>query len=121
MARAIEEWVELDHDKPIPRRVKIRVADRADYRCKNCGVRIYRGGQIDHVRALINGGEHRESNLQLLCRNCHAAKSNRDISEKSKIYQTKKRMAPVVREQSRWSKQYHALKAKGFNPWGRKP
>ncbi|MCI0424188.1 MAG: hypothetical protein L0312_34100, partial [Acidobacteria bacterium] len=40
----------------------------------------------------------------LLCKACHAAKSKRDVAEKSKIAQVKKRMGPLKREQSEWSK-----------------
>lgn len=40
----------------------------------------------DHVQALINGGSHREGNLQLLCVPCHAIKTKEDVAEKSNVY-----------------------------------
>lgn len=98
MPRTVKEWIGKDDDTPIPPRVKTRVVARANHCCANCGIRVRYGGQIDHIVALINGGENRESNLRLLCANCHKAKSRRDVAEKSKIAQTQIRMGPLKRE-----------------------
>ena len=40
---------------------------------------------VDHVRALINGGENRESNLAPILREKHREKTARDIDEKAKV------------------------------------
>jgi 5-methylcytosine-specific restriction endonuclease McrA len=117
VSRKVEEWVGASDDSKIPARVKQRVAARSNLCCKNCGVRVTFGGEIDHVIALANWiwspevpHGNRETNLRLLCRSCHATKSRDDVSEKSKIAQIKKRMGPLRREQSEWSKRYHAMK-----------
>ncbi len=85
MSRATDEWEGTNDDQAIPARVKIRISDRADGRCAICTLPI--GGKLrpafDHIQALINGGKHAESNLQLLCVPCHATKTKADVAEKS--------------------------------------
>jgi len=39
----------------------------------------------DHIVALINGGENKESNLQALCGQCHRYKTAADVAEKAKV------------------------------------
>ena len=59
MSRSTPEWVEENHDKPIPDKVRRLVIRRADGICNNCRVRVRVGsGHIDHIVALCNGGEH---------------------------------------------------------------
>jgi 5-methylcytosine-specific restriction endonuclease McrA len=41
---------------------------------------------LDHKVALINGGEHRESNLFPALKDKHRAKTADDVAEKSKTY-----------------------------------
>jgi 5-methylcytosine-specific restriction endonuclease McrA len=86
MSRAIESlWVGKTDNSAIPPRVKIRVFLLADGKCQNCK-RFIAGkltAEYDHVTALINGGENRESNLQLLCCECHRQKTSADVAEKS--------------------------------------
>jgi len=109
--RSIKEWIGANDDTPIPPRVKQRVVARANQCCANCGLRIGYGGEIDHVVALKNWNPtpeaphgNRESNLRFTCGPCHAIKSRDDVAEKSKIYQIQKRMGPLKRERSEWSK-----------------
>jgi 5-methylcytosine-specific restriction endonuclease McrA len=88
MPRSTEEWIGATDDTPIPARVKIRVFGRFNGKCANC-FRIVRGVRdyvYDHITALINGGANRESNLQLLCHECHDLKTKSDVREKSVIY-----------------------------------
>jgi 5-methylcytosine-specific restriction protein A len=85
MTRTVEEWIATHDDQAIPARVKIRVFDRAGGVCPECTLPIV--GKLrpayDHIQALINGGQHREANLQLLCVPCHAVKTKADVAEKS--------------------------------------
>lgn len=123
MARSTKEWIEYDHDKPIPERVKDRVALRADFRCQNCGNRVWIGGEVDHIPAVIllaQDEPQRESQLQFLCKTCHFAKTAEDVAKKSQSYQTRKKMGRIKRPQSKWSKYYKELKERGWNPWTRK-
>lgn len=85
MTRTVDEWIATNDDQAIPARVKVRVFERANGHCAECTLPIV--GKLrpayDHIQALINGGQHREANLQLLCVPCHAIKTKADIAEKS--------------------------------------
>ena len=107
-ARSVKEWVGRTPDTPIPPRVKLRIAAKHGFNCTKCTT-IHIGDTLvcDHIIALINGGENRESNLQPLCFWCHAIKTKADIAIKSKTY--KKRL------------KHHGLhKSKHPLPYGRK-
>jgi 5-methylcytosine-specific restriction protein A len=94
MARSTKEWIGNTDDTPIPPRVKLRVKSRANDCCQICGVRVRQGGgDIDHICAIIAGGENRENNLRFLCRNCHAGKTRSDVSEKAKTARTQASLA----------------------------
>lgn len=88
MPRDVKEWIGKNDDEKIPARVRVRIFDRCDGKCAECGVRI--GGSVraafDHVVALVNGGENRETNLQLLCLPCHSQKTRSDVAEKAATY-----------------------------------
>jgi 5-methylcytosine-specific restriction endonuclease McrA len=87
MSRALDEWVGKTPDEAIPPRVKERIARKAEDRCLHCTLEI-KGklrAEIDHAIPLIMGGPNRESNLQLLCHVCHAAKTGRDVEIKSRV------------------------------------
>lgn len=85
MSRELPEWIGANDDQAIPARVKIRVFDAFGGRCAVCSLQI--AGKLrpayDHAVSLINGGENRETNLQLLCVPCHAIKTKTDVAEKS--------------------------------------
>src|SRR3989338_945277 len=56
--------------------IRLKILRRDDYSCVKCGGLAI---DVDHVIAIVNGGaEFDESNLQSLCRPCHAVKSGRD-------------------------------------------
>lgn len=86
MSRELPEWIADHDDQAIPARVKIRTFDRYGGKCVICTLPIVGRmlpAQYDHAVALVNGGGHRESNLQLLCSPCHAVKTKADVAEKS--------------------------------------
>lgn len=68
-------------DKRLTGRVGVaqrkRIRERDGYCCKACGVAV-RVGQVDHVIPLDKGGSDEDSNLQLMCDDCHVDKTNRD-------------------------------------------
>lgn len=84
--RKVEEWVGQTDDTRAPPRVRARIFDR-DNRCHLCGCEIQIGQKwdLDHVVALINGGENREANLKPSHRKCHKDKTARDVAEKAKV------------------------------------
>lgn len=80
----IKEWIGAHDDQAIPPRIKKRVHDRTSGCCAKCTRPLICGQwACDHIRALCNGGQHRESNLQPLCNSpCHSQKTKADVAEK---------------------------------------
>lgn len=93
--RSVEEWIGATPDTAIPRRVRIRVWERAEGRCQaGCGRKLrpaVDGWDLDHRVALVNGGEHRERNLQVACSWCHRAKTAEDVAEKAVVARKKRK------------------------------
>lgn len=87
-ARSLPEWRGATPDTPAPPRVRLRVWDRCEGRCDSCGRKISAGETwtLEHRKALINGGENRESNLGVTCRFCLPAKNSADVAEKAVTY-----------------------------------
>lgn len=93
-ARSIPEWRGKTPDSPVPDRVKVRVFARHEGYCHWTGKKIMPGDtwDTDHVIALINGGENRESNLAPILRGkAHKEKTARDVAIKSKTARVRKR------------------------------
>ncbi|MEU7656820.1 HNH endonuclease signature motif containing protein [Micromonospora taraxaci] len=86
MSRSVPEWIGKTDDAAIPPRVRLRVFDAHNGICHISGRRIQAGEpwDIDHVIALINGGEHRESNMAPALRDKHRAKTVEDVAIKSR-------------------------------------
>jgi 5-methylcytosine-specific restriction protein A len=57
---------------------------RGEYvRCARCpGQFLASGVDIDHIVPLAKGGEDIESNVQVLCKACHKAKTREDFDRK---------------------------------------
>lgn len=91
--RSVSEWIGKHDDAAIPDSVKERIARKADDRCTKCTREITGKlrAEFDHATPLILGGKHAESNLQLLCHECHGAKTKRDIKIKAKVARNHKR------------------------------
>lgn len=88
MTRSVVEWIGKTDDAPIPPRVKLRVFERYKGRCHISG-RLIRAGEAwdaDHIIALCNGGEHRESNLAPALADKHREKTKADVAEKADTY-----------------------------------
>ena len=97
MARDIAEWVGKTPDAAIPPRVQLRVFERFKGICPMCTRELVLGQwDCDHIRALVNGGEHREYNLRPLCRvPCHSQKTKDDVAIKSRSAGIRKREAGI--------------------------
>ena len=61
---------------------KKRIAAKQKWRCKICGKPLPIRYHIDHIKEFAGGGSDRESNLQALCPNCHAHKTEEDRHKK---------------------------------------
>lgn len=91
VTRALPEWIAKHDDEAIPQRVQLRIYTRANGMCVKCGRPLRKGHwACDHITALINGGQHRESNLQALCISpCHSDKNKQDVAEKAATYRVR--------------------------------
>ena len=87
MAREVAEWIGKSDDDPVPPSVKLRQFERDNGCCCKCGRKLYPQDkpQCYHIKAIKNGGENRESNLQTLCYWCHRNKTREDVAEKSVV------------------------------------
>ena len=86
MSRSVPEWIGKDDNQRAPGRVRDRIRDRHP-NCYICTKPFVDGDRValDHVVALINGGENRESNLRPVHVKCHAEKTAEDVAEKARI------------------------------------
>lgn len=64
-ARSNKEWIGKTPDQRAPDYVRLRVFNRFEGRCYLSGKKIRPGDawDLEHVKALCNGGENRESNF----------------------------------------------------------
>lgn len=113
--REVEEWVGANPNTPAPPRVRLRTFERHHGICHISGRKIMPGDlwELDHIIALINGGENRESNLAPALKDKHREKTADDVAEKARI--NKKRLKHLsVKKRSSWRKP-----PPGYDPWTR--
>ncbi len=93
MSRALAEWIGRTPDTRAPPRVLLRIFEKHHGICGISGRKIQPGErwQADHIIALINGGENRESNLRPVLVDPHKEKTKADVAEKSKVADVAKR------------------------------
>lgn len=110
MPRAVDEWIGKTPDTPAPPRVRVRVFDAKGGRCHRCGRKIAAGDRwtLEHLKAVINGGANRESNLDVTCDWCLPAKNAEDVAEKSKVYRTRAKHLLPAKPKYRWPKRSFA-------------
>lgn len=104
--RDVPEWIGRDDDTPVPPRVRLRVFDAKGGRCHKCRrkIRVGESWTCEHVKAIINGGENRESKLDLTCSNCLPEKNADDVAEKSKVYKIRaKHLGIETKPNHRWN------------------
>lgn len=104
--RTLDEWIGASPDAKIPPRVRLRVFERDNGKCHLTGRRIRAGEawECDHIVALCNGGEHRETNLAPALSEPHKIKTKSDVREKAKIARLRKRHLGIKkpRTMTRW-------------------
>ena len=98
--RSVDEWIGATPDSPVPPRVRVRIFDRHGGICHVSGRKIRAGEpwDLDHVVALCNGGEHRESNLAPVLRDKHRQKTRIDISDKTKVSRVRQKHLGIRRK-----------------------
>jgi hypothetical protein len=94
MPRSVKEWIGASDNSKVPPRVRERILSNSREECEAC-TRVIQPGEkwiCDHIIALINGGENRESNLQPICDWCDKnVKTPMDVKEKAKVARTRKK------------------------------
>lgn len=103
MTRTVAEWIGKTDDSTPPPRVRLRVWERCGGRCHKCSRKILTGEKwvLEHLQALINGGENREGNLGLTCCNCLPGKNAADVAQKSKTATIRKKHLGIRKPKSR--------------------
>ena len=106
MPRSLPAWRGKTPDARVPPRVRLRCFERYGGVCQcGCGMAIAEGRkwELDHITALINGGEHCELNLRPLLKEHHKKKSRDDVALKTYNYRRrlaragiKKRSRPIL-------------------------
>lgn len=93
MSRHLPEWVARHDDQRVPPHVRARVFDRHGGICHISGRKIMAGErwELEHVKALILGGEHRELNLAPALVAPHRVKSAGEVALKAKIARTRQK------------------------------
>lgn len=83
--REVDEWIGATPDTKIPERVQQRVLERFGWKCYKTNIDLRNGApyQIDHIVAICNGGQNRESNLAPIWEKLHPSKTQVDVNEKN--------------------------------------
>ena len=104
MARALPEWIAKNDDTKAPPRVRLRCFERDKGVCHICKQKIKVGDkwELDHVTALIEGGENREGNLSPAHVKCHRQKTRQEVARKSKVARMKAKHIGAVKKRP-WS------------------
>jgi 5-methylcytosine-specific restriction endonuclease McrA len=91
--RKVEEWIGKHDDQPVPPLVRARIFETHNGVCHLSGRKIRPGEawELEHIIALCNGGEHRESNMAPALVQPHKVKTAQDRKIKSKIDRVRKR------------------------------
>lgn len=93
-ARSVPEWIGKTPDSQPPAHVRLRIFERYAGVCHFSGIKIRAGDHwdCDHIKALINGGENRESNMAPILRGKpHKEKTALDVAEKSRVARKRKK------------------------------
>jgi 5-methylcytosine-specific restriction endonuclease McrA len=104
MSRSVPEWVGATPDTPCPPRVKLRIFERDKGICHISGRKIGPADKWDaeHIVAICNGGENRESNLAPALRDKHKEKTAEDVAEKALVARLRSRHLGITKPKRKW-------------------
>lgn len=108
--RAVEEWIGKTPDSRPPKSVIDRLFLRQNGRCAITGEKIRAGEtpHADHIVALKDGGENRESNLQLVAVKPHIEKTAAENSARAKERRIRLKHAGL------WPRSSRPIQSRGF-------
>lgn len=129
MPRSVPEWIGKTDDTPAPPRVRRGIFDAHGGCCYLTGRKIDPVRDIwhlEHVIAIVNGGQNRESNLAPALVEAHAEKTRSDLQLKSKVARVRNKhlgiKSPHHRPMmgSRASGWKHKMNRRGREAWERR-
>ena len=96
--RSVEEWVGATPDAKVPASVRLRILRRYEGKCYLTKIIIADGQQFDleHLKPLEEGGEHRESNLAPVLRLAHEIKTAAERKRQAKADRVAKKAHGLV-------------------------
>jgi 5-methylcytosine-specific restriction endonuclease McrA len=71
----------------IPKKLRIEILERDEYKCQYCGLDLMRGDEmgfsahVDHIKPQRSGGKHNPENLLTCCWKCNLGKRDFDLFE----------------------------------------
>lgn len=91
--RSVDEWIAKNDDAAIPPRVRLRIFEKFGGICQLSKRKIAAGEawDLDHIKALWRGGEHRETNLHPVLKQPHREKSAEEQSIQAKCDRIRKK------------------------------
>ena len=91
MPRTVKEWIGRNDDAMPSKLVRGRISARTNDCCAKCGKPFgpTNRANCDHIVALADGGENRETNLQMLCNWCHVEKTSAEATSRKKARNVK--------------------------------
>lgn len=110
--RSLPEWIGKTPDTKVPDTVRDRVFLRAGGRCYLSGRKIMPGDkwELEHVKPLSMGGEHRERNLRPALAAAHREKTKAEATDRAKADRIRRK------HQGTWPKSKAPIKSRGFSP-----
>ena len=106
--RTVAEWIGKTDDAKVPTSVQVRVFERYGGKCYLSGIKIEPGmaWELEHIIALCNGGEHRESNMAPALVAPHKDKTRADRRLKAKNDRVRKKYLGFKKQRTitRWRK-----------------
>lgn len=107
--RQVKEWIGKHPDAKVPDWVRDRVFLRFGGRCAVTGIKLRAGDyDLDHIKALADGGEHRESNLRPVFRLAHREKTGEENAARDKADRIGRK------HRGTWPKSKSPLRSRGF-------
>ncbi|MCP4108364.1 MAG: HNH endonuclease [Desulfobacteraceae bacterium] len=99
MPRSVPEWIGKTDDTKVPDRVKLRIFDAHKGICWLSKRQIQAGEawELHHIKALIENGENRESNLAPVLTQPHKAETKRQRAVKKKVDATRKKHLGITK------------------------
>ena len=74
---------------------RVAIAVRQCYKCAACD-KFLASFEIDHILPLVSGGSNADSNLQALCKACHAEKTSTEARSRGNVRGVQSHVSPAV-------------------------